>query len=376
MNLFDVYSLFDVVPVKAKGCKVWDDKGNEYLDLYGGHAVISIGHSHPRYIKAITDQLNNIAFYSNSVINPLQATLAQKIGELSGLPEYSLFVCNSGAEANENCLKLASFHTGRRKVVAFRHSFHGRTSGAVAVTDNPKINSPFNLQHEVLWAELNNIASVAQYVEKDDIAAVIIEGIQGCGGINIPDNKFLQDLLALCHAHGTVLILDEIQSGYGRTGTFFAHQAAGIKPDLISMAKGIANGFPVGGVLISPEFQAVKGMLGTTFGGNYLGMAAAIAVADVYRDENLEQNSATIGKYLLDNMPKSDRIKEVRGRGLMIGIEFNEPVSPIRQKLLYERHIFTGVAGQNMVRILPPLCLSKEQADHFLKAFAEVLAEK
>ncbi len=376
MNLFDVYSLFDVVPVKAKGCKVWDDKGNEYLDLYGGHAVISIGHSHPRYIKAITDQLNNIAFYSNSVINPLQATLAQKIGELSGLPEYSLFVCNSGAEANENCLKLASFHTGRRKVVAFRHSFHGRTSGAVAVTDNPKINSPFNLQHEVLWAELNNIASVARYVEKDDVAAVIIEGIQGCGGINIPDNKFLQDLLALCHAHGTVLILDEIQSGYGRTGTFFAHQAAGIKPDLISMAKGIANGFPVGGVLISPEFQAVKGMLGTTFGGNYLGMAAAIAVADVYRDEKLEQNSAAIGKYLLDNMPKSDRIKEVRGRGLMIGIEFNEPVSPIRQKLLYERHIFTGVAGQNMVRILPPLCLSKEQADHFLKAFAEVLAEK
>lgn len=375
MNLFDVYSLFDVVPVRAKGCQVWDDKGTEYLDLYGGHAVISIGHSHPRYIKAITDQLNNIAFYSNSVINPLQSTLAQKIGELSGLTDYSLFVCNSGAEANENCLKLASFHTGRSKVVAFRHSFHGRTSGAVAVTDNPKINSPFNLQHQVLWAELNNIASVAQYVEKDDIAAVIIEGIQGCGGINIPDNKFLQDLQTLCHAHGTVLILDEIQSGYGRTGTFFAHQAAGIKPDVISMAKGIANGFPVGAVLISPKFKAVKGMLGTTFGGNYLGMAAAIAVADIYRDEHLEQNSATIGKYLLDNMPKSSRIKDVRGRGLMIGIEFNEPVSPIRQKLLYERHIFTGVAGQNMVRILPPLCLSKEQADHFLNAFAEVLAE-
>lgn len=375
MKLFDVYSLFDVVPVRAKGCQVWDDKGTEYLDLYGGHAVISIGHSHPRYIKAITDQLNNIAFYSNSVINPLQSTLAQKIGELSGLTDYSLFVCNSGAEANENCLKLASFHTGRSKVVAFRHSFHGRTSGAVAVTDNPKINSPFNLQHQVLWAELNNIASVAQYVEKDDIAAVIIEGIQGCGGINIPDNKFLQDLQTLCHAHGTVLILDEIQSGYGRTGTFFAHQAAGIKPDVISMAKGIANGFPVGAVLISPKFKAVKGMLGTTFGGNYLGMAAAIAVADIYRDEHLEQNSATIGKHLLDNMPKSSRIKDVRGRGLMIGIEFNEPVSPIRQKLLYERHIFTGVAGQNMVRILPPLCLSKEQADHFLNAFAEVLAE-
>lgn len=376
MNLFDVYTLFDVVPVRGKGCHVWDDKGNEYLDLYGGHAVISVGHSHPRYVQAITEQLNKIAFYSNSVINPLQSVLAQKIGELSGLADYSLFVCNSGAEANENCLKLASFHTGRSKVVAFRRSFHGRTSGAVAVTDNPKINSPFNMQHEVLWADLNDLASVARHVENDDVAAVIIEGIQGCGGIHIPSEQFLKDLLDLCHAHGTVLIVDEIQSGYGRSGKFFAHQYAGIKPDLISMAKGIANGFPVGAALISPEFKAVKGMLGTTFGGNYLGMAAAIAVADIYRDEKLEENSARVGKYLLDNMPQSPRIKEVRGRGLMIGIEFNEPVSPIRQKLLYDKRIFTGVAGQNMVRILPPLCLTTAQADQFLAAFGEVLEGK
>lgn len=376
MNLFDVYTLFDVVPVRGKGCHVWDDKGNEYLDLYGGHAVISVGHSHPRYVQAITEQLNKIAFYSNSVINPLQSVLAQKIGELSGLADYSLFVCNSGAEANENCLKLASFHTGRSKVVAFRRSFHGRTSGAVAVTDNPKINSPFNMQHEVLWADLNDLASVARHVENDDVAAVIIEGIQGCGGIHIPSEQFLKDLLDLCHAHGTVLIVDEIQSGYGRSGKFFAHQYAGIKPDLISMAKGIANGFPVGAALISPEFKAVKGMLGTTFGGNYLGMAAAIAVADIYRDEKLEENSARVGKYLLDNMPQSQRIKEVRGRGLMIGIEFNEPVSPIRQKLLYDKRIFTGVAGQNMVRILPPLCLTTAQADQFLAAFGEVLEGK
>lgn len=376
MNLFDVYTLFDVVPVRGKGCHVWDDKGNEYLDLYGGHAVISVGHSHPRYVQAITEQLNKIAFYSNSVINPLQSVLAQKIGELSGLTDYSLFVCNSGAEANENCLKLASFHTGRSKVVAFRRSFHGRTSGAVAVSDNPKINSPFNMQHEVLWADLNDLASVARHVEKNDVAAVIIEGIQGCGGIHIPTEQFLKDLLDLCHAHGTVLILDEIQSGYGRSGKFFAHQYAGIKPDLISMAKGIANGFPVGAALISPEFKAVKGMLGTTFGGNYLGMAAAIAVADIYRDEKLEENSARVGKYLLENMPKSPRIKEVRGRGLMIGVEFNEPVSPIRQKLLYDKHIFTGVAGQNMVRILPPLCLTTAQVDQFLAAFSEVLEGK
>ncbi len=379
MNLFDVYSLFDVVPAKAKGCHVWDDKGVEYLDLYGGHAVISIGHSHPKYIKAITDQVNNIAFYSNSVINPLQSVLAEKIGKLSGYPEYSLFLINSGAEANENCLKLASFATGRKKMVAFRRSFHGRTSGAVAVTDNPKINSPFNQQHEVCWAELNDLKSVAQYVEKDDIAAVIIEGVQGCGGIHIPDTQFMKDLVELCHAHGTKLIVDEIQSGYGRTGKFFAHQHYGIRPDIISMAKGIANGFPVGAVLISPEFEAVKGMLGTTFGGNYLGMAAAIAVADVYEEEGLEKNAAEVGQYILDELGKIDfagRVKEIRGIGMMIGIEFNEPVSPIRQKLLYEHHIFTGVAGQNMVRILPPLCLSMGEVDQFITALKAVLSGK
>ncbi len=379
MNLFDVYSLFDVVPAKAKGCHVWDDKGVEYLDLYGGHAVISIGHSHPKYIKAITDQVNNIAFYSNSVINPLQSVLAEKIGKLSGYPEYSLFLINSGAEANENCLKLASFATGRKKMVAFRRSFHGRTSGAVAVTDNPKINSPFNQQHEVCWAELNDLKSVAQYVEKDDIAAVIIEGVQGCGGIHIPDTQFMKDLVELCHAHGTKLIVDEIQSGYGRTGKFFAHQHYGIRPDIISMAKGIANGFPVGAVLISPEFEAVKGMLGTTFGGNYLGMAAAIAVADVYEEEGLEKNAEEVGQYILDELGKIDfggRVKEIRGIGMMIGIEFNEPVSPIRQKLLYEHHIFTGVAGQNMVRILPPLCLSKGEVDQFITALKAVLSGK
>ena len=377
MNLFDVYSLFDVVPVKPKGCHVWDDKGTEYLDLYGGHAVISIGHSHPKYIQAITEQVNKIAFYSNSVINPLQSVLAKKIGELSGYTDYSLFVINSGAEANENALKLASFATGRKKMVAFRKSFHGRTSGAVAVTDNPKINSPFNLQHEVCWAELNDLASVAQYVEKDDIAGVIIEGVQGCGGINIPDAQFMKDLLALCHAHGTKLIVDEIQSGYGRTGKFFAHLHYGIKPDIITMAKGIANGFPVGAVLISPEFEAVKGMLGTTFGGNYLGMAAAIAVADIYKEEGLEKNAAEVGEYILSELKKIDfggRVKEIRGVGMMIGIEFNEPVSPIRQKLLYEHHVFTGVAGQNMVRILPPLCLSKAEVDQFIAALKAVMA--
>lgn len=376
MNLFDVYSLFDVVPVRAQGCKVWDDKGTEYLDLYGGHAVISVGHTHPKYVKAITDQLGKIAFYSNSVINPLQSELAHKIGELSGYTDYSFFVINSGAEANENCLKLASFATGRKKVVAFRRSFHGRTSGAVAVTDNPKINSPFNLQHEVCWAELNNIASVAQYVEKDDIAAVIIEGVQGCGGIRIPEEKFMKELVELCHAHGTKLILDEIQSGYGRTGRFFAHQHFGIKPDIISMAKGIANGFPVGAVLISPEFEPVKGMLGTTFGGNYLGMAAAIAVADIYKEEGLEKNAAEVGAYIVEKLKaiNSPRIREIRGIGLMVAIEFNEPVSPIRQKLLYEHHVFTGVAGQDMIRILPPLCLTKADVDKFIDALKATLA--
>lgn len=373
MNLFDVYSLFNVVPVKGRGCKVWDDKGQEYLDLYGGHAVISIGHSHPKYISAITEQLGNIGFYSNSVINPMQARLADKIGKLSGYNDYSLFLCNSGAEANENALKLASFHTGRNKVVAFHKSFHGRTSGAVAVTDNPKIVSPFNATHNVEFATLNDIQSVESIVSKGDVAAVIIEGIQGCGGIHIPTPEFFKQLADLCHKYGTMLICDEIQSGYGRSGKFFAHQYSGIRPDIISMAKGIANGFPCGGILISPEFKPTIGMLGTTFGGNYLAMVAAIAVADVFEEEKLVENAAVVGKYLLDNMPKSPKIKEVRGRGLMIGIEFNEPIKEIRSKLLFEKHIFTGVAGTNMIRLLPPLCLSKAEADTFLAAFSELL---
>lgn len=373
MNLFDVYSLFNVVPEKALGCKVWDDKGQEYLDLYGGHAVISVGHSHPKYVAAITQQLGKIGFYSNSVINPLQAKLAEKIGKLSGYNDYSLFLCNSGAEANENALKLASFHTGRSKVVAFRKSFHGRTSGAVAVTDNPKIVSPFNATHNVEFATLNDIQSVESIVSKGDVAAVIVEGIQGCGGIHVPTDEFFKQLIALCHKYGTMLICDEIQSGYGRSGKFFAHQYSGIRPDIISMAKGIANGFPCGGILISPEFKPTIGMLGTTFGGNYLAMVAAIAVADIFEEEKLVENAAVVGKYLLDNMPKSPKIKEVRGRGLMIGIEFNEPIKEIRSKLLFEKHIFTGVAGTNMIRLLPPLCLTKEQADVFLTAFSDLL---
>ena len=374
MNLFDVYSLFDVVPVKASGARVWDDKGQEYLDLYGGHAVISIGHSHPDYVAAITDQLGRIGFYSNSVVNPLQEELARKLGEASGYEDYSLFLDNSGAESNENAMKLASFHTGRDRIVAFRKSFHGRTSGAVAVTDNPKIVSPFNSHHKVSFCELEDAAGVEAELMKGDVAGVIIEGIQGCGGINVPTASFMQTLAALCRKYGTVLILDEVQSGYGRTGRFFAHQWYGIRPDIITMGKGIANGFPCGGILISPEFKAVKGMLGTTFGGNYLAMAAAISVLDVIAKENLVENALKVGEHILANIPASDRIKEVRGKGLMIGIEFNESVAPIRKELLFEKHIFTGVAGSTMIRLLAPLCIGTEDADTFIKALKEVLS--
>ena len=374
MNLFDVYSLYDVVPVKASGARVWDDKGQEYLDLYGGHAVISIGHSHPDYVAAITDQLGRIGFYSNSVINPLQEELARKLGEASGYEDYSLFLDNSGAESNENAMKLASFHTGRDRIVAFRKSFHGRTSGAVAVTDNPKIVSPFNSHHKVSFCELEDAAGVEAELMKGDVAGVIIEGIQGCGGINVPTASFMQTLAALCRKYGTVLILDEVQSGYGRTGRFFAHQWYGIRPDIITMGKGIANGFPCGGILISPEFKAVKGMLGTTFGGNYLAMAAAISVLDVIAKENLVENALKVGEHILANIPASDRIKEVRGKGLMIGIEFNESVAPLRKELLFEKHIFTGVAGSTMIRLLAPLCIGTEDADTFIKALKEVLS--
>ena len=374
MNLFDVYSLYDVVPVKASGARVWDDKGQEYLDLYGGHAVISIGHSHPDYVAAITDQLGRIGFYSNSVVNPLQEELARKLGEASGYEDYSLFLDNSGAESNENAMKLASFHTGRDRIVAFRKSFHGRTSGAVAVTDNPKIVSPFNSHHKVSFCELEDAAGVEAELMKGDVAGVIIEGIQGCGGINVPTASFMQTLAALCRKYGTVLILDEVQSGYGRTGRFFAHQWYGIRPDIITMGKGIANGFPCGGILISPEFKAVKGMLGTTFGGNYLAMAAAISVLDVISKENLVENALKVGEHILANIPASDRIKEVRGKGLMIGIEFNESVAPLRKELLFEKHIFTGVAGSSMIRLLAPLCIGTEDADTFIKALKEVLS--
>ena len=374
MELFDVYSLFDVTPVKAKGCTVWDDKGQEYLDLYGGHAVISVGHSHPHYVEALTEQLNKIGFYSNSVRNPLQEELARRIGEVSGYEDYTLFLDNSGAESNENAAKLASFATGKDRIIAFRKSFHGRTSGAVALTDNPAIVSPFNAHHRVTFVDLNDGDAVLDELSKGGVAAVIIEGIQGCGGINLPTAGFMQALRRMCDQYKAALILDEVQSGYGRTGKFFAHQWAGIKPDIITMGKGIANGFPCGGILISPRFQARKGMLGTTFGGNYLACAGALAVLDIIEQEGLMANALAVGEYIKEALPKSDRIKEVRGKGLMLGIEFNEPVAPLRQKLLYDKHIFTGVAGQNMIRLLAPLCLTKAEADRFLTAFSEVLA--
>ena len=374
MELFDVYSLFDVTPVKAKGCTVWNDKGQEYLDLYGGHAVISVGHSHPHYVTALTEQLNKIGVYSNSVRTPLQEELARRIGEVSGYEDYTLFLDNSGAESNENAAKLASFATGKDRIIAFRHSFHGRTSGAVALTDNPAIVSPFNAHHRVTFVDLNDGEAVLDELSKGGVAAVIVEGIQGCGGINLPTNGFMQALRRMCDQYKAVLILDEVQSGYGRTGKFFAHQWAGIKPDIITMGKGIANGFPCGGILISPRFQARKGMLGTTFGGNYLACAGALAVLDIIEKEGLMANALAVGDYIKEALPKSDRIKEVRGKGLMLGIEFNESVAPLRQALLYDKHIFTGVAGQNMIRLLAPLCLTKAEADRFLTAFSEVIA--
>ncbi len=373
MNLFDVYSLFDVTPVKAQGCRVWDETGQEYLDLYGGHAVISVGHSHPDYIAALTEQLGKIGFYSNSVINPLQQELARKLGTASGYEDYSLFLDNSGAESNENAAKLASFHTGKDRIIAFHKSFHGRTSGAVALTDNPKIVSPFNSHHKVTFCDLDDAAGVEAELMKGDVAGVIIEGIQGCGGINLPSAGFMKELEALCRKSGAVLILDEVQSGYGRSGRFFAHQWYGIRPDIITMGKGIANGFPCGGILISPEFKAVKGMLGTTFGGNYLAMAGAIAVLDIIGKEGLIRNAYEVGEYLKAGIPDSPLVREVRGRGLMLGIEFNIDVAPVRKTLLFEKHIFTGVAGNNMVRLLAPLCLTKAQADTFIQAFKDAI---
>lgn len=374
MQLFDVYSLWDIEPVKGIGTRVYDKDGNEYLDLYGGHAVISIGHSHPRYVKAISEQVANLGFYSNSVKNSVQENLARRIGRLSGYDDYALFLCNSGAEANENAIKLASFHTGRKKILAISGAFHGRTSGAVAATDNPKIRSPFNTTENVDFVPLDvDDARLTQLLQSREYAAVIIEGIQGVSGIHEPSQHLVDTLRRLTSETGTVLIFDEIQSGYGRTGKFFAHQHYNVRPDLITVAKGIANGFPMGGVLISPQFKAVKGMLGTTFGGNHLACAAANAVADVIAEEKLVENAAEVGQYFIDGLRKIPGVKDVRGRGLMIGFETDIPGAELRRRLLFEKKIFTGGAGTMTVRLLPALSVTKADADIFLKALAELL---
>ena len=374
MELFDVYPLFNINIVKGKGCHVWDENNTEYLDLYGGHAVISIGHAHPHYVEAISNQVAQLGFYSNSVINKLQQQLAERLGKACGYEDYSLFLINSGAEANENALKLASFHNGRTRVVSFSKAFHGRTSLAVEATNNPKIIAPVNANSHVTFLELNDIEGAKAELEKGDVCAVIIEGIQGVGGIRIPEPAFLKALRELCDQTETVLILDEIQSGYGRSGKFFAHQHAGIRPDMITVAKGIANGFPMGGVLISPKFKPVYGQLGTTFGGNHLACSAALAVLDVMESEHLVDNAAKVGQHLIDELKKIDGIKEVRGEGLMIGIEFDQSVQELRKRLIYEQHVFTGASGTNVIRLLPPLCLSMEESDEFLKRFKSLLA--
>ena len=368
MDLFDVYSVFPINVVKGIGCQVFDDKGNAYLDFYGGHAVISIGHSHPYLIKCMNEQMKNLMFYSNSVINRLQEKLAYELGEISGYSDYSAFFVNSGAEANENALKLASFHTGKKKVIAFKNSFHGRTSAAVEVTDNPLIIAPINSNDNVYFSDWD-INEVESILRKGDVCAVIIEGISGVGGIRIPNNDFLKELQILTQKYEAVLILDEIQSGYGRTGKFFAHQWCDIRPDIITVAKGIANGFPFSGVLISKTFKPRKGMLGTTFGGNHLGCAAALSVIQVINNENLIGNANEVGTYFIHKLRSlnSSLIKDIRGRGLMIGIEFTVPVSTIRNSLLFDYHVFTGYSGENVLRILPPLCISKSEVDCFIE---------
>jgi acetylornithine aminotransferase len=373
MNLFDVYPLFDIEITKGRGCHVYDADGTEYLDLYGGHAVVSVGHCHPVVVKAIEKQASQLMFYSNSVINPLQQQLAEKLGKISGYDDYSLFLVNSGAEANENALKLASFHTGRKRVVAFRRAFHGRTSAAVEVTDNPKIVSPLNSNNNVTFLPLNDIDAMCDELAKGDVAAVIIEGIQGVGGIRIPEADFLRVLREECNRYGTVLILDEIQSGYGRSGRFFAHQYSGIRPDIITCAKGIATGFPMGAVLISPMFKPSYGMLGTTFGGNHLACATAIAVLDIIEEEHLVENAAKVGQYLIDRLKEMPEIKEVRGLGLMIGIEMPFEVKELRRHLINVEHVFTGAASTDIVRLLPPLTLTIAQADDFLERFRRAL---
>lgn len=366
MTLFPVYPLFDINIVKGKGCHVWDDKGQEYLDLYGGHAVISIGHCHPHYVEMLTKQLNTLGFYSNSVINTLQSQLAEKLGQVCGYPDYQLFLINSGAEANENALKLASFHTGRKRVLAAGKAFHGRTSLAVEATDNPKIVAPVNSNGHVTFLPLNDLAAFEAELDKGDVAAVIVECIQGVGGIRMATADFMQGLRKACDKTGTVLICDEIQCGYGRSGKFFAHQHLGVKPDIITCAKGIGNGFPMGAVIISPKFEAVYGMLGTTFGGNHLACTAALAVLDVIEHEQLVDNAAKVGAYLMEELKKLQQtdahIVDVRGEGLMIGIEYDQPIKALRNALVHDEHVFTGAASTNILRLLPPLTLSLDEA--------------
>lgn len=374
MNLFDVYSLFPVNIVRGKGCRVYDDAGNEYLDLYGGHAVISIGHCHPHYIDMVTAQLKKLPFYSNSVVNTLQAELAHRLGKACGYDDYSLFLVNSGAEANENALKLASFHTGRKRILAADKAFHGRTSLAVEATDNPKIVAPVNANGHVAFLPLNNLAAWEAELRKGDVAACIVECVQGVGGIRLATKEFMQGLRRLCTETGTVLICDEIQCGYGRTGRFFAHQHLGIRPDLITVAKGIANGFPMGAVLIGPQFEPVKGRLGTTFGGNHLACAAALAVLDVIEDEGLIGNAAAVGQHLLDSLKGiSPKIIDIRGRGLMIGLELDQPYKEVRNSLLFDQHVFTGASGTSVLRLLPPLCLTQADADEFVEKLKKII---
>ena len=377
MKLFDVYNLSDVNIVKGRGCRVWDDKGQEYLDLYGGHAVISIGHCHPHYVDMMTRQLNQLGFYSNSVINRLQEQLPQRLGPICGYDDYSLFLVNSGAEANENCLKLASFHTGRKRVLAADKAFHGRTSLAVEVTDIAKYSAPINANGHTTFLPLNDLEAWERELAKGDVSACILECIQGVGGLNMATPEFAQGLQAACHKYGTVLICDEIQCGYGRSGKFFAHQWLDIRPDLISVAKGIGNGFPMSGVIISPAFTPVKGQLGTTFGGNHLACTAALAVLDVFEQEHLVDNAHVVGEYLLDQLRQlqhtSKHITEVRGRGLMAGAVLDIPHSEVRSRLVHQEHCFTGCAGTNILRILPPLCLTKAEVDDFIARLKRVL---
>jgi acetylornithine/N-succinyldiaminopimelate aminotransferase len=373
MKLFDVYPLFDIELAKGEGSFVWDTQGKKYLDLYGGHAVISIGHSHPYFNQQLKNQLDKLIFYSNSIQNPIQEALAKKLGELSQYPDYQLFLCNSGAEANENALKLASFHTNKKKVIAFRKAFHGRTSGAVEATDNSKIQAPFNQNENVIFLPFNDTQAVEDALKNEEVSAIIIEGIQGVGGIIVPKTEFLRDLRRLCNQYSVVLILDEIQSGYGRSGRFFAHQHADIQADIITTAKGMGNGYPIGGVLISPQFKATSGLLGTTFGGNHLASTAGLAVLEVIEQEHLLENAQKVGAYLVENLKNLPKIREIRGYGLMIGIEFEFDISHLRNSLLFDYQIFTGYAGTNVLRLLPPLTLTQAEADMFIKGLKMLL---